>query len=625
MHTEQTQRSARIDSETSERGHRQSCLCGLTQAAAQWVEALRVATGPSPAQGQLESWVAEPGQGEQEDRREAVSRVRAWQEVADVHVPLNLASLALTTLPVLPPEMQGLSIMHNRLSSLSIEGQANLLWLDASNNLLTSLSDAFPAGLQDLNVSGNRVSGLPAAFPAGLRRLNLSNNRLTSLTDTLPATLQQLDASNNQVTDLPEALPAGLRRLNLSNNRLTSLTDTLPPTLQQLEASNNQVTSLPAAFPAGLRRLDLRNNQLTSLPETLPTQLGSECRVQLENNPLPERVLTNLASTLNSQDYAGPQIFFSVHDGAAQDQARPLCEAVAAWLPNEPNTAALWRAFAEEPGAKEYARFLDRLLDTVNSSNSEFRVGVADDLRQAAIRPGLRAQYFQSAIGASASCQDRITLAWNDMQTARLNADVEEGAYDGRLDKLVEQGRVMFRLGVLDGIARDKVSSLRFVDEIEVYLAYQVKLRDRLDLKHIAPAMRYFGVAHVDEHDLATAEAVVRSKEAAEFADYLATSWQPWDTVLRRIAPEAHAEMQDRLVDAMGEEFESRLTERLTDLHLNGDADAERQLGAKIRDEIAREINGALTRQVLGEHGLTLQPAAPTQVARGDGGRGRGS
>lgn len=112
--------------------------------------------------------------------------------------------------------------------------------------------------------------------------------------------------------------------------------------------------------------------------------------------------------------------------------------------------------------------------------------------------------------------------------------------------------------------------------------------------------MRYFGVAHVDEHDLATAEAVVRSKEAAEFADYLATSWQPQDTVLRRIAPEAHAEMQDRLVDAMGEEFESRLTERLTDLHLNGDADAERQLGAKIRDEIAREINGALTRQVLG-------------------------
>ncbi|WP_245315734.1 MULTISPECIES: NEL-type E3 ubiquitin ligase domain-containing protein [Bradyrhizobium] len=613
--------------------------------------------------------------------------MRAWQEAGDVDVPLNLVSLSLTTLPVgLPPELQGLGTSHNRLSSLPIDLPTDLRWLDASNNGLTSLPDTLPAGLQNFNASGNRLTRLPV-FPARLRWLDLSNNQLTSLPDTLPATLQQLNASNNQLSSLPEILPAGLERLNVGRNQLPSLPDTLPATLQQLDASDNQLSSLPEILPAGLDRLNVGRNQLPSLPDTLPatlqqldasdnqlaslpeilpaelerlnvgrnrlaglpetlpvgvedldlvgnlltslpetllTQLGSDCCVHLVNNPLSERVRANLATILNSQGYAGPQVFFSMSDGTTQGQARPLCEAVAAWLPDEPEAIAAWQAFAQEPGAQEYARFLDRLLDTVNYGNRKFRQAVVDDLRQAATRPGLRAQYFQSAVGASATCQDRITLAWNGMQNARLNADVVEGAYDARLDKLLEQGRVMFRLGELERIARDKVNSLRLVDEIEVYLAYQVKLRDRLDLRHIAPHMRFYGASYVTEHDLATAETSVRNKEAVGFADYLATSWQPWETVLRRIAPEAHAEMQDRLVDAMDDEFKSRLTERLADHHLVGDADAERLLGAEIRDEIAREIKGALTRQVLGDYGLTLRPAASAQTAKVDGPVGAG-
>ncbi|MGL3210419.1 NEL-type E3 ubiquitin ligase domain-containing protein [Bradyrhizobium sp. BR 1433] len=266
----------------------------------------------------------------------------------------------------------------------------------------------------------------------------------------------------------------------------------------------------------------------------------------------------------------------------------------------------IWQNFAGEAGASEYAVFLDRLRKTVNYANPEFRKLVADDLRQAAIRPGLRQQYFQLAFGASATCEDRITLTWNCMQTARVNADVEEGVYDNRLGELVDQARVLFRLGALERIARQKVASLQFVDEIEVYLAYQVKLRERLDLQLIAPDMRFFDVSYVTEHDLAAAEILVRNEEATGFADYLATRWQPWETVVRRIAPEAHAQMQDRLIEAMDEDFQSRLAQRLADHDLTGDSDAELRLGAKIRDEIACEIKGALMHQVLADHGLEL-------------------
>ncbi|MHC2810444.1 hypothetical protein ACVMII_010251, partial [Bradyrhizobium diazoefficiens] len=273
----------------------------------------------------------------------------------------------------------------------------------------------------------------------------------------------------------------------------------------------------------------------------------------------------------------------------------------------------------EEPGAEEYALFLGKLFESVNSDNQEFQQSVANDLREAAKNPQLRAQYFQLAADANQTCEDRRTLTWNGMQTARLIADVENGVYDdgARLPDLIELGRVMFGLDALEGIAREKADSLGSVDRaenidpIEVYLAYQNKLRERLGLQHVAPNMRFFEVSGVTDAHVDNAEITVRNKEAAEIADYLATDWQPWDDVVSRIAPDDHAAMQDQLIDAMGEEFDNRLEQQLADRGLSGTdsdlvEDAKRELGAEVRKEIAREIKGALRDRVLNDHGLRL-------------------
>ncbi|WFU85648.1 NEL-type E3 ubiquitin ligase domain-containing protein [Bradyrhizobium sp. CIAT3101] len=554
----------------SEQSHRQGCLCGLTQAAAEWVQALtgaRESARSQESQDQiLDAWAGDVNQGLNENRQEAVRRVRAWRHNANAStpLPLNLSSLSLTTLPALPVQVQQ---------------------LDASGNQLTHLPAALPPALWDLNADENRLTNLPETLPAGLQQLSVTGNLLTALPDTLPPRLLRLYASVNLLTHLPNTLPAGLLRLYVANNHLTRL---------------------PDALPAGLRQLRVEGNGLTSLPETLLTQLGSACRIELAGNPLSEGGRTNLAATLNAPGYSGPRVFFSMNEGTASGPARPLTEVAANRMEGEPEAIAALQKFAKEPGAREYMRFLNRLRETVSYKHLEFRNTVLDDLRQAAIRPGLRQQYFQLAFGASETCEDRITLTWNGMQIARMNADVEEGAYDHRLGDLVHRARVMFRLGALERIARQKAGSLQFVDEVEVYLAYQVKLRERLDLRLMAPKMRFFDVSYVTEHDLTTAEKQVRNEEAADFADYLATRWQPWETVVRRIAPEAHAQMQDRLIEAMDEDFQNRLKQRLADHDLTGNSDAELQFGAKIRDEIACEIKGELMRQVLRDHGVEL-------------------
>ncbi|WP_439360607.1 NEL-type E3 ubiquitin ligase domain-containing protein [Bradyrhizobium sp. DASA03007] len=627
MNTERAQLGAGTPAETSESETSQPG----SSAAAQWAEALTEADAsaadPASSQDQvLAGRAAEEGQGGGGNRQEAASRARAWGQTGDVDEPLDLSSLSLTALSVpLPPELRRLNVENNQLTSLP-ELPADLQRLNASNNRLTSLPD-LPAGLRRLYAVGNGLTSLPADLPLGLRRLRVDNNQLISLPDTLPATLQELDASRNRLTDLPD-LPAGLQRLNVDHNQLTNLPEPLPAQLEWFSAINNQLTGLPDPVPAALLWLGASNNQLTSVPQTLLTQMGRGSSVDLENNPLPELLQTNLLTAMQAGDYAGPQIFLPMAEGAVAIEPRPLHEVVADWLENDPETVAAWRGFAHEQGAQDYARFLDRLRGTVNYGNDAFRLRVAEDLRQAAASPRLREQFFTLASEATASCEDRITLTWNGMQTARLNADIENGAYDGRLDELLQHGRVMFRLQALDGIARETVNSLRAanadadieagadadsdtdtdtdpdadIDEIEVYLAYQTQLREPLELRHVAPDMRFLNISHVTEDDVARAAMSVRDQEATGFRNYLLTRWQPWETVLVRIRPE----LEQQLVHAMGEEFQTRLDRALAEHGLTGDPDAERELGSQIRSDIARDIRGAVTREVLKPYGLEL-------------------
>ncbi|MDA9505740.1 E3 ubiquitin--protein ligase [Bradyrhizobium sp. CCBAU 11386] len=587
------------ESEASERG---------APAPAQWVEALTEAgTDAASSRDQvLAGWVAEEGQGEHENRQEAVSRMRDWREAGDVDEALDLSSLSLTALPApLLARLRRLNVDDNQLNSLPDTLPAGLQRLYASNNRLTSLPD-LPIGLRRLYAISNGLTSLPADLPPGLRRLSVDNNQLTSLPP-LPGTLQELDASGNRLTSLPE-LPAELQRLNVDYNQLTNLPHPLPAGLEWLSASHNQLTSLPEPVPAELLWLGASNNQLTSVPETLLTQLGQESSVDLENNPLPEPVRTNLAIAMHAGDYAGPQIFFPVPEGAMEVEPRPLHVVIADWLADDPTTLAEWQHFADEPGAQDYARFLERLRGIVNHGNHEFRQAVTDDLRQAAANPRLREQFFTHASEANLSCDDRVTLHWNGMQTARLNADVEDGVYDDRLGELIQRGRVAFRLEALDGIARDRVNSLvrvdPSIDEIEVYLAYQHLLREPLELSHVAPNMQFLAVSHVTPDDAARALDLVREQEANQFDAYMATRWHPWETVLRRIAPGEHAAMQDRLVEAMGEEFQTRLNHRLAEKGLLGDLDAERVLGAQVRNQIAGEINREIMDRLLADRGL---------------------
>ncbi|EDX0371412.1 type III secretion system effector E3 ubiquitin transferase SspH2 [Salmonella enterica] len=492
---------------------------------------------------------------------------------------LTVEDNQLTSLPPLPAELELLTVSGNQLTSLP-PLPAGLQMLSVSGNQLTSLPP-LPAGLQTLLVAGNQLTSLPP-LPAGLRRLLVAGNQLTSLPP-LPAGLQVLSVSDNQLTSLP-LLPAGLELLTLDRNPQLARLPPLPEGLQTLSVdANPQLTRLPA-LPSGLQRLYARNNQLTHLPESI-TGLSSEAIVNLYGNPLSERTLQALQNITSAPGYSGPRILFDMAGASTPREARALHLAAADWLvparEGEPAPADRWHMFGQEDNAAAFSLFLDRLGETENCiKDAGFKAQISSWLVQLAKDEALRAKTFAMATEATASCQDRVTLALHQMKNVQLVHDAEKGEYDNNLVVLVATGREMFRLEKLEQIAREKAGTLALVDEIEVWLAYQNKLKKSLGLTSVTAEMRFFGVSGVTVSDLQAAELQVKAAEKSEFREWI-LQWGPLHGVLERKAPERVNALREKQISDYEETYRMLSDTELRPFGLVGNTDAERTIGAR--------------------------------------------
>ncbi|WP_031604123.1 type III secretion system effector SspH3 [Salmonella enterica] len=494
-------------------------------------------------------------------------------------VVLTVSGNQLTSLPPLPAGLQTLSVAGNQLTSLP-PLPAGLQMMLVARNQLTSLPP-LPAGLQMLSVAGKQLTRLPP-LPAGLRRLLVAGNQLTSLPP-LPAGLQVLSVSDNQLTSLP-LLPAGLELLTLERNPQLVRLPPLPEGLQTLSVdANPQLTRLPA-LPSGLQRLYARNNQLTRLPESI-TGLSSEASVNLEGNPLSERTLQALREITSAPGYSGPRILFDMAGASAPREARALHLAAAGWLvparEGEPAPADRWHMFGQEDNAAAFSLFLDRLSETENfMKDAGFKAQISSWLVQLAEDEALRAKTFAMATEATASCQDRVTLALHQMKNVQLVHDAEKGQYDNNLAALVATGREMFRLEKLEQIAREKAGTLALADDVEVYLAYQNKLKKALGLTSVTAEMRFFGVSGVTVSDLQAAELQVKAAEKSELREWI-LQWGPLHSVLERKAPERVNALREKQISDYEETYRMLSDTELRPFGLVGNTDAERTIGAR--------------------------------------------
>jgi hypothetical protein len=212
-----------------------------------------------------------------------------------------------------------------------------------------------------------------------------------------------------------------------------------------------------------------------------------------------------------------------------------------------------WQKLQDEPYANSFGKLLTKLQETPDYQNIQIRPllkqRVITILERVLEDQELRGHCFSLAEEALTSCHDNVSLGLNNLEMAVIARRAGKGEFNE--EQLLQLGRGMFRMEVLRLIAQNKMDSLRTVDnvddvdDVEVILAYQVGLRESLDLPVQTQEMLFRRISGVTDEDLATArELVLAAEQGKELPEFLAkenlvlleflAGWSPWQQQLER-------------------------------------------------------------------------------------------
>ena len=245
--------------------------------------------------------------------------------------------------------------------------------------------------------------------------------------------------------------------------------------------------------------------------------------------------------------------------------AVPLVQAVEQWYPSSRGDAvsteqaqrvAAWHAIGAEEHAEAFRTFLLKLPETADYVSEPCRPAFMQRIQQLLdvlqTTPALRTKAFELVFEAASSCGDRVALALNNIEIARINYNAEQGHTTA--EELITLRTGMFRLRVLEELAHQKIAALRnqtedILDEVEVVLGFQVLLAAEMDLPAVSRSMRYQRSSNITPADLQHArEQVALREQRNEFVKFIA-EWQPWQNQLQRLRPNDFAELDRRVAD----------------------------------------------------------------------------
>ena len=467
----------------------------------------------SPENIILDQWVANSStEEEKEDRIAARQKIQFF--FTEKHDSLSLSYSRLTSLPDIFN-----SSSFNNLRSLSLSNCESLTALPESLGNLSALEEL------DLSNCGNPTAGNLST----LKRLLFSNCKgLTVLPESLGnlSALKKLSLNNcRSLTALPESLDnlSALKKLDLKNCiSLTALPESLGnlSALKELYLNNcRSLTTLPESIGnlSVLEELHLRDNQsLQGIPMQV-LELPSNCTVDLTGCSLSTNTLERLREIVNSPNYVGPRISYSINDRINRREEKSIQESL----------KELYQIIGKKP--KEFANlikteelrsWLNRLSDTADykTGNGDLQKAFAEKiiayLSQANENTEFRRAFNAIIEDASATCGDRIALSILHLSIAYQLATIDLKDMKKLADFLIKGP---WAIQLLEEIARNKIPTLPFFDEIETYLGYPIKLKEELQIPIDVQNMLYFTCSALNAKDLEEAKNFVLNKQKEPF------------------------------------------------------------------------------------------------------------
>ena len=454
--------------------------------------------------------------------------------------------------------------------NLSVKGDLDLRGCTGLTALPENLSVTGNLGLSDctgltalpehLSVTGNLdfrgctgLTALPEHFSVG-GYLDLEGcTGLTALPENLSVTgdLDLRDCTG--LTALPEHLSVG-GYLNLRDcTGLTALPEHLSLRGDLRLSGCTGLTALPENLSVGG---DLRLSGctgLTALPHWITT-LGETTEGNFRNVYLQNTGLSDtLIDRLREVEFPDMQFLFSRSAGQPEQQFSNVVEGLTFWRQLASADSEIPELSLMHDQATDLVRYLGRLTSTADYENQAIRPVLAQRVMAiTALLTGsdrIRDEAMDHIHHALTSCDDRIILALDDLDTMQLLDSAERKAFAGNADELRELGLQMMRLDEVKRIARDHMKTLGWVDEIEVELAFQIGVRQQLALPGSTQHMIFRRCAKVSDQDIANAVNQVNTHCSDDNLQAYLAQWDPWQKYLRRQEVPTFDQLPQKTVD----------------------------------------------------------------------------
>lgn len=219
------------------------------------------------------------------------------------------------------------------------------------------------------------------------------------------------------------------------------------------------------------------------------------------------------------------------------------------------------------------------------------------------LSPSVAETLFTIALDGTTSYNDKTLFTYNQMQQVMIIDDIDKGKYDTQLDALIAVARRVYRTRQLTMIASQHMKRHPNADEIEVYLGFQTRLHNALDLQHFAPDMHSFICASISSEDLNTAQSTIKRNENSQFPAWLA-QWEPLHALIERLTPEKIHAAQEQRYQMLEVQYQKQVDDLLRKNILKNIPEAEVNAGKIVLNKMQLEIDRALITDFFSQHQL---------------------
>lgn len=136
------------------------------------------------------------------------------------------------------------------------------------------------------------------------------------------------------------------------------------------------------------------------------------------------------------------------------------------------------------------------------------------------------------------TCGDRIVLALNTVELEVYLKEAKSRPKPQRAVALEELGLSLMKLSIVHTHAARSYEEMQHSDDVEIYLAYETKLRERLRLPGKTVSMLYKSFVKDESIEAAAQDAEQQCSDPAMVHAFFAT-WTPWQQHLRQTLAES--------------------------------------------------------------------------------------